>query len=235
MGKDLLREISEALDRGPLAAMRGGGAPAERGTPGTAEACTGDGRLFPADMDEGARIRLFAQRAESSGARVHEVADRAALKAAIEEIVGDGSLVAIATEERPGKEPDLDVEDLVPDSCSIAEIGDSAGDDLYRIDAAITDVDLAVAETGSILLGASAARRRALSLVPLIHIALVRPDRIVADLTDWADRLPAAGDREAPGGLTLISGPSKTADIEMELVTGVHGPGELHLVVLEGF
>ena len=112
-------------------------------------------------------------------------------------------------------------------------IEDTAGDDLFRIDAAITDVDLAVAETGSIVLGASEACRRMISLVPLIHIAVLRPDQIVADLIDWAGSLPVADAAAAPGGLTLISGPSKTADIEIKLVTGVHGPGELHLVVID--
>jgi len=216
MDKDVLQQIRAALDSGPLAERRAN----------QARSRSAEGRLFPADLDEAARIGLFAERAESSGARLHRAADRARLRAIIDEIVGDGARLALAI---------TAAEDLAPESCIVVPIDDTASDDLFRIDAAITDVDLAVAETGSIVLGASEACRRMISLVPLIHIAIVRPDQIVADLIDWAGTLPAAGDDAAPSGLTLISGPSKTADIEMELVTGVHGPGELHLVVVDSF
>lgn len=235
MNKDVLQQVRAALDAGPLAERRLDAARAEteRGDP--ARPRSSGGRLFPADLDEPALIALFTERAESSGARVHRAVDRAGLKAIIHEIVGDGAKLALATnaEGGDGGQSAPAADDLVPDPCTIVPISDTAGDDLFRIDAAITDVDLAVAETGSIVLGASGACRRMISLVPLIHIALVRPDQIVADLIDWAGTLPAAGDDAAPGGLTLISGPSKTADIEIKLVTGVHGPGELHLVVVE--
>lgn len=214
MNDDVLRKIRAALEKGPRAA-----APEER-----AKTSSHEGRLFPSDLDEPSRIALFAERAESSGARVHRAGDRAALEAVIEKIVGDGAAVAVAGS---------CAADLVPRSCTLVEISVPAMDELFRIDAAVTDVDLAVAETGSIVLGASAAHRRLASLVPLVHVALVWPDQIVADLIDWADALPEADDRDAPGGLTLISGPSKTADIEIKLITGVHGPGELHLVIVE--
>lgn len=95
-------------------------------------------------------------------------------------------------------------------------------DALYDLDAAVTDVFAAVAETGSLVVRSSPEHGRALSLVPPVHAALVRPDQILPDLIDLFREL---SDQSNRSGITIISGPSKTADIELNLITGVHGPG----------
>lgn len=94
-------------------------------------------------------------------------------------------------------------------------------------DAGVTTVDLAVAETGTILLSDPEELR--LSLVPPIHIALVPESRLVARMEDaWAKfSVP-------PKMFTLITGPSRTADIEKTLVLGAHGPKKLFLCLLAG-
>jgi L-lactate dehydrogenase complex protein LldG len=103
---------------------------------------------------------------------------------------------------------------------------------LFSVDAAVTGVQSAVAETGTIVCTSGAASARGSSLIPPLHIALVAESQIVADLFDAFTSLST---RPAlPANLNLISGPSKTADIEGVLVTGVHGPGEVHIVVLAG-
>jgi L-lactate dehydrogenase complex protein LldG len=61
-----------------------------------------------------------------------------------------------------------------------------------------------------------------------MHIVLLPADRIVPDLMDWT---AAYTDRPLPEGFTLITGPSKTADIELKLVVGVHGPSSLHVII----
>jgi L-lactate dehydrogenase complex protein LldG len=94
-------------------------------------------------------------------------------------------------------------------------------DELYDFDCGITDVYAAVAETGSLAVRAKTEHGRALSLVPPIHIAIVRPPQIVPDLIDLFDKLTVEGTGSA---ISLITGPSKTSDIEMNLVVGVHGP-----------
>ncbi len=95
----------------------------------------------------------------------------------------------------------------------------------------ITDVEAAVAETGSIVMGWGPALPRGAFMVPPVHIAVVRAGLIVPDLIDLFSRERVGGKGEG-GGWTIVSGPSKTADIEGILVTGVHGPGELHVVVV---
>jgi L-lactate dehydrogenase complex protein LldG len=105
-----------------------------------------------------------------------------------------------------------------------------AKDELYDLDAGLTDAFGAVAETGSIAIRSSPVHGRSLSLVPPVHIAVIEPKVISPDLFDFFNRLQ----REGVGtGTVLITGPSKTADIEMNLVTGVHGPGVVKAFVLK--
>jgi L-lactate dehydrogenase complex protein LldG len=100
---------------------------------------------------------------------------------------------------------------------------------LYSLDCGLTDAWAAIAETGSIVIRSSPHHGRSLSLVPPLHVAVIEPKNIVPDLVDLMPRITAAGDNP---GTVLITGPSKTADIEMNLVTGVHGPGEVLAFVL---
>jgi L-lactate dehydrogenase complex protein LldG len=105
-------------------------------------------------------------------------------------------------------------------------------DELYdNYDCAITDVMYAVAETGSLVIHPTAAQGRALSLVPMIHVAIVEPNNIVPDLVDLMQRLAAPD--QPKSNIILITGPSKTADIEMNVVTGVHGPNIVKVFLLE--
>ena len=73
---------------------------------------------------------------------------------------------------------------------------------------------------------------RSLSLLPPVHIAVARREQIVADLFDWFDD-QQRDIHKLPACVSIITGPSKTGDIELKLVTGVHGPGEVHVILLE--
>ena len=103
-------------------------------------------------------------------------------------------------------------------------------DEAYDFDAGVTDVDYAVAETGSLVIRHRPEHGRLLSLVPFVHVAVVEPKNFLPDLIDLFERLAKEG---TGGGVTMISGPSKTADIEMNVVTGVHGPNIVKAFVLQ--
>jgi L-lactate dehydrogenase complex protein LldG len=99
----------------------------------------------------------------------------------------------------------------------------------YGIDAAVTSSLGGIAETGSVILWPDAAEPRLMSLVPPVHFVLVEAAQIHATLDEamraqrWAERMPT--------NALLISGPSKSADIEQTLAYGVHGPKALVLIV----
>lgn len=113
---------------------------------------------------------------------------------------------------------------------------DERREQTFAADFGITGVDWAVAETGSLVVCARAGGRgRSVSLLPPLHAAIFTPSQIVPDLFDLFRELgvtnAAAG---LPSNVTLITGPSKTGDIQLKLTTGVHGPGEVHAVIVEG-
>ena len=103
-------------------------------------------------------------------------------------------------------------------------------DELYDYDCGVTDVTYAVAETGSLVIRGTASHGRSLSLVPPIHVAILEPRNFLPDLVDVFDRLGKDAD---PGNINFITGPSKTSDIEMNLVVGVHGPCQVQLFILQ--
>ena len=85
-----------------------------------------------------------------------------------------------------------------------------------------------LADTGSVVLAASPDESRARSLLPDVHVTRLREDRILPSLAD----LFAAVGGDLPSALAIVSGPSKSGDIEQQMTVGVHGPGEVHVVLL---
>jgi L-lactate dehydrogenase complex protein LldG len=94
----------------------------------------------------------------------------------------------------------------------------------------ITAVDYALADTGTLVLITGAGRARSVSLLPPVHIAVLTPQQIISGLDEL---MPLLSDRELASAVVFITGPSRTADIELTLVVGVHGPQELHVILLD--
>ena len=99
-----------------------------------------------------------------------------------------------------------------------------------QADVGITGVDFALANTGTLALSAAPGRPRSVSLVPAVHIALVREAQIVSHLGDALGAYFGKG-APAPSGVHFISGPSRTSDIENDHTIGVHGPAVVIVIV----
>ncbi len=99
-------------------------------------------------------------------------------------------------------------------------------DALASCDLGVTGVDAAFPETGTLLLRSTADRPRPVSLLPRIHLALLRPEALRADLG------PAFAELAGQGYFVFVTGPSRTADIELTVTIGVHGPQALHVWVV---
>jgi L-lactate dehydrogenase complex protein LldG len=115
-----------------------------------------------------------------------------------------------------------------PAGVEIVEDNGLAPRELDGLDGVVTACTLAIAETGTLVLAAGPAEgRRALTLVPDLHICIVREREIVDGVPAAFDRLASLARRP----LTLVSGPSATSDIELSRVEGVHGPRQLVVLV----
>lgn len=107
-------------------------------------------------------------------------------------------------------------------------------DDAFRADVGITGVDYAIAETGTVVIHPREGVSRLVSLAPPTHIAVLQPGQVLESLDElFAVERYDFLNGELAGSVNLISGPSKTGDIEGTIVTGIHGPLETHLVILE--
>lgn len=175
------------------------------------------------------RAALFVEQATRLGMKVVEASEEGAPRL-IAELIGG---LAVA-----GGKPKVVIEPGLGLGGAIWKaLGDAAehvdprdGDEaMFAADVGVTGVFAAVAETGSLACASGEGLWRGASLIPPVHVAVVREGEIVPDLLDLLGGLTAEA---VPANLTLISGPSKTADIEGILITGVHGPGDVHVVLI---
>ena len=144
--------------------------------------------------------------------------------------------------------------DTVPVDAALAGVGalcwpavyDSSGarEDVRRRLAessmGITGADYAIAETGSVIVLPRRGLSRLVSVVPPMHVAIVRPQDMIGTLDDLFalrrlefHRNGERGNPDMGSYLNFITGPSRTADIEQTIVVGVHGPREVHMVLLD--
>jgi L-lactate dehydrogenase complex protein LldG len=99
--------------------------------------------------------------------------------------------------------------------------------DLARCDLGVTEVDYALPETGTLALLSSPEKPRAVSLLPRVHLALLDPAAFRADMHQ------VFAEAKGQPYLVFITGPSRTADIELTVTLGVHGPRQLHVWIVE--
>ncbi len=195
-------------------------------------------------LDEAALARTFRQEAEAQAVGVHEAAGPSEVVHILAEILeGMGAKTAFSWNApfpgRPAVSEALracSVQDLTPAPERPGEVSDRTGFRAAgaRADVGITGADFALADTGTLVLLSAPGKSRSASLLPPVHLALLPASRILPDLPSLLALLPRrpADALERGSAVTLVTGTSKTADIELTLVRGVHGPREVHVIVL---
>lgn len=174
-------------------------------------------------LERSARTALLCQRISDYGADVRRVLPSALPSAVLE-----------AFERRSARRigvPAALPPEWRPAGLEIIEDAGLSPVELDRLDGVLTGCTLAIAETGTIVLSAGPTEgRRALTLVPDIHVCIVSEEQIVELVPEAVERLGAlVAEERRP--LTFISGPSATSDIELSRIEGVHGPRTLIVLV----
>lgn len=166
-----------------------------------------------------ARVELFAERAADYRADVRLVA--AGIAAAVETALADHDAARVVVP------PGLPAH-WRPGTVNLVEDHGLTPRELAAFDGVVTGCTLVIAETGTIVLsGAAEEGRRALSLVPDLHVCVVRRKQIVELVPEAFARI------DGRRALTFVSGPSATSDIELSRVEGVHGPRTLVILIVE--
>ncbi|HUA39799.1 MAG TPA: LUD domain-containing protein [Candidatus Sulfopaludibacter sp.] len=174
------------------------------------------------------QIELFRRNAEDLKAEFRECAN---LNEAVEHVK---NLAAAGGWKKVGRHSGK-LTDLIARELGLPEVrtdGGYAVNDLESCDAGLTECEALVAQTGSVLVSASTAGGRALSVLPPHHVVLARRNQMVPDLGAALQHVQEKFKENFPSFLSFISGPSRTGDIERVLVLGAHGPKKLSILLL---
>ena len=182
-------------------------------------------RLRVPELDRESRIASVCRAVEALAGKAQRVAGPEQARAAVSAALAGRAAVAsnapflaeCGITSLPGVRTGFHDASSVREACTSAPVG-------------ITSADYVLADTGTLVLLSSADEARTISLLPPAHIAVVPAARILTGLDELFTVLPNPA--EASSSMVLITGPSRTGDIEMTLVRGVHGPGEITIVIV---
>jgi L-lactate dehydrogenase complex protein LldG len=182
-------------------------------------------------------VGRFCAELTAAGGQPHVVADAPAALAATLALVRERGARRVLL----GAEPVFDALDWAGAlrGAGVEVIAAAGGPDepgrreaFFAADLGLSGVDYLIAETGSVVMLSRPEQPRSLSLLPPVHVAVAQRAQLLPDLFDLFEAVPWARRGGLPSGLSLVTGPSKTGDIELRLVTGVHGPGELQVFLI---
>ncbi len=176
-------------------------------------------------------LERFNEMAAQAGTIVHQSDGPETTARIVTELVEQVAAKLVTLEQRDFAGRDEIVSALTAAGVRVAS--ETIDDDvLFSADVGITSVRWAIAETGSVVVAAGPESRRMISLAPPICIAIVDEEQILPDLLDWAQRQRPDNEAPVPSQQVLITGPSKTGDIELHPVIGMHGPEQVHVVLV---
>ncbi len=171
------------------------------------------------------RVEQFSAALEKLSGKAHVAETAEAARALVEELISQRSAIAsnspllreYGIASLPGVFTGYTDAAELKEACASADVG-------------ITGADYALADTGSLVTLSAPGEARIISLLPPVHVALVPRDRLLTGLDELFTVLPDPA--EQTSSMVIITGPSRTADIEQILVKGVHGPRMLHAILV---
>jgi L-lactate dehydrogenase complex protein LldG len=174
-------------------------------------------------LDRDSLVAMFRENLEAVGGKVSVVNDITEASAIISGIVGTEKKVAVSD--------DSIVQQLGEGIADHADVFTNvSGAELFDFDFGITGAQWGIAETGTLVLESGKERNRLASLVPPVHIAVIEAKNIRQRMSEV---LTLVSESELSRAVTFITGPSRTSDIELTLAIGVHGPAELHVILID--
>lgn len=178
-------------------------------------------RTLPSEQ----HLATFTSMLTRVGGTVDVVADLAAARARLATLLAEADAQTVACSDAP------ELRDLLPAAVRTLP-HDAPRDALLAADCGLTSAQFGIAETGTLVLCSGDERHRLASLLPARHVCLLPRSRLCGTLAE----VLAAVHRDGPPRsrtITFVTGPSRTADIELTLVVGVHGPKFLHVLLLD--
>jgi L-lactate dehydrogenase complex protein LldG len=201
--------------------------------------------VMPAIAPENLLSKFEEELAKVSGI-AHRAASAAELQEILRGILEAAKATAVVLSRNPllaelGLAEKLRAQGKSVAECPAANDASTESRDAYReacfsAQGGITGADWALAETGSLIVTSQTEGSQLASLAPPVHVALYRRSQLVESLDDVLERLPLGRDAEdiaAGRSVVFVTGVSRTADIEQILIRGVHGPRELHAILIE--
>jgi L-lactate dehydrogenase complex protein LldG len=215
-------------------------------------------RAQAAELDEGERVAQFISELARVGAGAAQLGTEAEVREHLDGLLPAGPDAPVALSDGPGVRrlglrewlagtgrrvvPSLKefiAEGLGPGAAgtpsgeAVATLVEQYRGLLLEASAGITTADYALADTGTLVLVSGDEQHRLISLLPPTHICLLDPSRVLPSLTSLLEQVRGRFDApdSAPRNMTCITGPSRTADIEQAITTGVHGPKSLHVIL----
>ena len=185
----------------------------------------------PLGLDREARIDLFTRRMQAVRGEVHRIDRGAATAWLVDELARRGLRQVLVGNGALGDQLAAAATDAVVVRRYERPIEAWKASLFNDVDVAVTGARAGLAESGSLVLWPDADEPRLMSLVPPVHVALLEADRLYGnfaeamDVEDWANGMST--------NALLVSGPSKTADIEQTLAYGIHGPKQLITLLLD--
>ena len=181
-------------------------------------------------------IKLFQTEIESLGGKAYVASSSADVSNIISDIAARSNS-RLAVKQRLGiRDEDKITRELMKRGVSVTELDASSFpiEMLSKTDLAITQCDMVIAQTGTLVIRTARDEERLMSCLARVHVAVVPAGKILKNISDATPYLREHLSNEENCTISLVSGPSRTADIEMKHILGVHGPQEVHVIVIAG-